>query len=209
MGRVCYFENQKEDVEKNIPKDKFKVAFNEGMEVCVNSGCRIGERAQDVENGADADFPARANGVLHRPVQFGRKEEADADLRYTGGHPVGRQLQIHAQGLQNIGRAAARRYRPVAVFGHPDARGSHHETGAGGHVETARAVAARAHDVHQHTVFCVHAGVHEGGPLPHGPGGPHNFVNGFALHAERREEGADLGGAGVAAHDLAKDGAHF
>ena len=34
----AYFENQKGDVEKDIPKEKFKVAFNEGMEVCTNSG---------------------------------------------------------------------------------------------------------------------------------------------------------------------------
>ena len=33
-----YFEGQKGDVEKDITKDKFKVAFNEGMEVCANSG---------------------------------------------------------------------------------------------------------------------------------------------------------------------------
>ena len=29
---------QEGDIEKDIPKDKFKVAFNEGMEVCANSG---------------------------------------------------------------------------------------------------------------------------------------------------------------------------
>ena len=34
----AYFENQEGDIEKDIPKDKFKVAFNEGMEVCANSG---------------------------------------------------------------------------------------------------------------------------------------------------------------------------
>ena len=41
---------------------------------------RIGQRAEDIEDGADADLAARADGVLHRAMQGGREEKTDADL---------------------------------------------------------------------------------------------------------------------------------
>ena len=49
--------------------------------------CRVGQRSQDIKDGADTQFAARADGVAHGGMEIRRKEKADADfvnrLRYS------------------------------------------------------------------------------------------------------------------------------
>jgi hypothetical protein len=66
---------------------------------------RVGQRAEDVENGPHAQFAAHRRGVLHRAVVVGREHEADAgfgdalrDLRRI-------QVDIGAERFEHVGAA--------------------------------------------------------------------------------------------------------
>ena len=50
---------------------------------------RVGQRAQDVEDGAHAELFADGRDVFHGRVVVGREHEADADLLNTAGNGVG------------------------------------------------------------------------------------------------------------------------
>ena len=104
----------------------------------------IGERAEHVEDGADADLPARPDGVLHGQVHHGREEKADADLLDAFFRAVRGHLDVDAQRLEHVGAAALARDRPVAVLGHGHARAGDDEGGGRGDVERMRHVAAGA-----------------------------------------------------------------
>ena len=56
-----------------------------------NMGCagRVGQRAQDVEDGAHAQLFTDGRDVFHGRVMVGREHEADADLFDTACNGVG------------------------------------------------------------------------------------------------------------------------
>ena len=65
----------------------------------------ITDRSEQVEHGADREFPADRCPVLQRGVMERGPHEADAglhDLALDGG---GRKIDLHAQRGQNVGRA--------------------------------------------------------------------------------------------------------
>ncbi|MNY30822.1 hypothetical protein D3C86_1649500 [compost metagenome] len=60
---------------------------------------RIRKRAEHVEQGAQAQLPARAGGVLHGTVVGLGKHETDADVIDAACHLHRRQVQVNARCL--------------------------------------------------------------------------------------------------------------
>ncbi len=107
--------------------------------------------------------------------------------------------EVHAQGFQQVGAAAAAGDAPVAVLGHRHARPGHHKGGHGGDVEGAGHVAAGAAGVH-------HVGPvrpHGSGAGAHGPRAAKHLAAHLALQPQPGQEGADLGPGGLPGEDVA------
>src|SRR5690606_17678919 len=56
---------------------------------------RVGQRAQDVEDGPHPQFFAHGSDVLHGTVVGGGEHEANTDLFNAFGHLPGRQIDVH------------------------------------------------------------------------------------------------------------------
>ena len=141
---------------------------------------RVGQRPEEVERRRHAQLPADGPGVPQRLVIAGGEAEADPDLVDAAGHPGRAELDVHAERLEEVGGAAGRRRRPVAVLGHPGAGAGGHEGGQGRDVDAARPVAAGAAGVEQRPGDVDPLGVgqhradeggHLGRRLPLGPQG--------------------------------------
>ena len=110
---------------------------------------RVGERAEEVERGRDAEFAAGRAGVPHR--RGGRpaaKQKVMPDLGGQFGHPLpaGRS-SADAELLEHVSGPARRRRRAVAVLDDPVAGAGRDHRGHRGDVDGVRAVAAGADDV--------------------------------------------------------------
>ena len=79
----------------------------------------------------------------------GAKQNAMPGRLDAARHLLGRELEADAERLQQVGRPARRRRRPVAVLAHGHPGPGHHERGQGGDVDGVAAVAAGADDVDQ------------------------------------------------------------
>ncbi len=80
-----------------------------GMEDAEKLGRSAGgvcQRAQDVEDRADADLAADRGDVLHRGVKRLSEEKAHADLIDHLSDARGRHLQVDPQRLQDVGAPA-------------------------------------------------------------------------------------------------------
>jgi hypothetical protein len=163
----------------------------------------IGQRAEQVEDGADAQLAARGNGVTRGGVHRGGVEEADADLFDGFGDAFRREFNFYAERFEHVGGAAARAGGAIAVFGDAHAGSGDDEGDRGGNVERAARVAARAAGVHDYFVGMFAAGGKNWrGVSAHGQGEADDFVHGFTFYAQRDQQGGDLLGARVAGKDL-------
>lgn len=171
---------------------------------------RIGERAEKIENGANAKSAASGNRVFHRGVNRGRKKKTDANLFDGLANALGRLVDNDAKLFEHVGGAGARACGAIAVFGDAHARSRDNESCGGGNVESVAAVAAGAAGVDEHFVgvgvvvgenlYCVAA---------HGRGEADEFVDGFTFHAKSDEERGDERVVGVAGEDLLHAGFGF
>ena len=69
----------------------------------VRRAGRIGERAEDVEEGAHAQFLAHRCHVLHGRVMIGREHETHAGRLQAFGHLRRREIDLHAERFQHVG----------------------------------------------------------------------------------------------------------
>ena len=159
---------------------------------------RVGERAQDVEHGSDADFAAGRGGEAHGGMKALREHEAEADFIEASRHRFGRKGDFHAERFENVRRAGGAGHGAVAVLGDFDARARRDERRRRGYVEAARRIAARPAGIDH-----VAGGGDAQGFLAHRARHARDFVDGFALHAQGGGERAYLRGRGVAGHDRA------
>ncbi len=162
----------------------------------------VGERAEQIEGGADAEGAANGHDGLHRRVQRGRVEVGEAMGAERGGGGVGGEIDGDAEGLEDVGRAAGGGDGAVAVLGDHDlgAGGGGDEGGGGGDVEGAGGVSAGAAGVGQAAALRVVQGQGRGGGA-HGVDEAGELCGGFAAGGEGAEQGGDLDVGGVAGED--------
>ena len=159
---------------------------------------RVGERTEDVEDGALTHLFARTNGIFHGGMKLGREHEADADLLNGGGNLLGRDVEIDAEGRENIGTAALGGSGAVAVLGNFTPCACEDERSGGGDVEGVCTVAACADDVVNGfggIEFDFHRDV------THGANRACDLGDGLAFHAQRGQIRTDLSGSCAACHD--------
>ena len=146
-------------------------------------GCigRVGEWAENVENGAHAQGFAHRRNVFHRAVVVGGEHKAHADFIDTLRHLFRREVHRHAHVLHDVGCAARRRHGSTAVFGDARARTCGHKHRSGGNIKGLCLVAACAHNIHQ-LVFVQYG--HFGGKIAHHGGRSGNFRHGFHFDAQ-------------------------
>ena len=170
----------------------------------------IGERAEKIENGANAESAAHRHCVFHRGVNRGREKKADADLFDGRADVFGWLVDDDAELFEHVGGSGARTCSAIAVFGDAHARARDDECRGGGNVEGVAAVSAGAASVDEHFVG-VRVAVRENfhGVAAHGGGEADQFVDGFAFHAKSDEESGDKRVIGVAGEDLLHAGFGF
>jgi hypothetical protein len=111
----------------------------------VGRAGRIGQRAEDVEQGAHPHLAAHRRHVLHGAVMVGREHEAEAGFRDTGGNLLGRQHDVGAERFQHIGAPELdETLRPPCLATLPPAAATKAEVGD---VEGVRRIAAGTDDV--------------------------------------------------------------
>ena len=157
----------------------------------------VGERAEVVEDRLELQLAPRGRHEPHRGMQVAREEEADAVRADALRDGLRRRVEVVAERLQHVGRAALRGRGAVAVLRDRHARARCDEGGRGGHVERAGEVAARPHDVHGVGVLARH--VHAGGA--HRGRGGHEVVRRHALLVVGGEDLLDLVRRHLPAHD--------
>ena len=162
----------------------------------------IRERAKEVEYGAPAGLAARCAGMLHGGVHGGSEEEADAERSDGFADALARDVELHAEGFEHIGRTAAGAEGAIAVFGDARARSCGNEGRGGRDVEGwgvgAGGVASGAAGVYQWGIGVCREDVgvrghHRVGVAAHGAREADQFVDGFALIAQGDEQANDVG----------------
>ena len=166
---------------------------------------RVGQRPEQVEDGAHPQLAPDAGHRLEGGVEPLREEEADAHLGDGLLHHRRGRVDVDAQRPQHVGRAGARGDGAVAVLGHHHAGAGHHEGGGGRDVEGVPRVAAGAAGVDED----LGGDVDLLGAGPHHLGGAGDLLDGLALDAQRGQEGADLGRRGRAVGDLVHHRRHL
>src|SRR5690349_12720409 len=69
------------------------------LDICTR---RVGQRTEDIEDGALTNLLARTNGILHSRMKLGRKHKSDANLLYGLRNLFGREFEIDAESRENI-----------------------------------------------------------------------------------------------------------
>jgi hypothetical protein len=105
---------------------------------------RVHAGAEDVHDRADAERAPHRPGMAQAGMILRRVQEADARLVERAPRDGRRAVELHAELLEHVGRAAARGDRTVAVLGDRQAGGGGGEGDRGGEVDRARPVAAGA-----------------------------------------------------------------
>ncbi len=109
----------------------------------------IGQRAQEVEDGAQADLLTDSGGIFHRRVESRRKQESDAHLVNAVGDLHRGEVYSYSQRLHQVGTATAAGHRAIAVFSNPQPRPGNHEGHRSGNVEGSAAIPTGAAGIHQ------------------------------------------------------------
>ena len=110
---------------------------------------RIGERAAEVEDGAEAEGAAQGAERLHRGMIERRVEEDEAGFAQAFDGKFGREVDGNAEGFEDVGRSAKRSDGAIAVLGDLGSGGRGNQGCAAGDVEGERTAAAGADAVDQ------------------------------------------------------------
>ena len=169
----------------------------------------IGERADDVEDGAHAEGAADRHDGLHGRVQGGGVQEGEAVAAQGGGPGGGGERDGDAEGFEDIGRAAQRGDGAVAVLGDCCPGGGGDQGGGGGDVEGSGVVSTGAAGVNEERALgvvegdgdcCGEHGFGESGQLGGGLGRERSAMPQVST---RRARSAWSRGTGVAAARMA------
>src|SRR5208282_6696464 len=91
------------------------------------SACGIRERTEQIEHRAPADLFARWHRMPGGCVSDGREEETDADFANGPACVAHGHVNANAEGFHDVGGAAARAARTIAMLGDSGACGCGHE----------------------------------------------------------------------------------
>ena len=157
---------------------------------------RIGEGTKQIEDGARAELGPHLGDMAHGGMMGRREHEAEPARLDRARDRVRLARDIDAERGEHVGRARARGDRPVAVLGHGHAGAGNHESGAGGDIVRALAVAARAASIDGafRRAYFQRA-------RPERAGGAGDFFHRLAADAHAHEESADLRLGRGAGHD--------
>ena len=90
--------------------------------------CGICKRAEEVEHRADLQLAPYRHGVARGLMHGGRKEKADSDFVNRPADALGGQIDPHPELFEDIGGAAARTDRAIAVLGDAYSGAGDHES---------------------------------------------------------------------------------
>ena len=161
----------------------------------------VGQRAEEVEDRAYGELLAHGDDEPRRAVMRGGEHEAKTDLVDAPRDGLRIEVDPHAEGLEEVGRAGQAGGRAVAVLGHRAPRSGGDQRRSGRDVE-GRPAAAGAGGVDQ----VVAAGPHRAREPSHGRGQADQLVDRLALGAQRDQHRRRLHLGRVALHDLGQDG---
>src|SRR5689334_24400017 len=105
---------------------------------------RVGERSQDIENGADTDFAACRPDVLHCWMIGGREHKTEANLSYAMRNLLGSKIDFGPQRFQHISAPAAACCGAIAMLGYRHSCCRSQDSCACRDVESACAIASSA-----------------------------------------------------------------
>ncbi len=173
-----------------------------------NIGCasRIGEWAQDVEDGSHTQLFAHRRHIFHGWVVVGCEHETNAHLRNALRDLRWREVDADTQTLEHIRTAAFAADAAATMFAHFGTCCCGDKHRASRNVEGVRAIATGAHDVHQMLAI---SDLHFGRKLTHDLRRGGDFTNGFFFHTQRSNESRHQHGRHFAGHDEAHDVQHF
>ena len=86
-------------------KNAAQVDVEHAQELVCRAG-RIGQRAQDIEDAAEAERTADRGNIAHGAVVIGREHKADAGLLNALGNLFGVEVEVGAHLFHDIGSAA-------------------------------------------------------------------------------------------------------
>ena len=166
----------------------------------------VGERPQQVEQGAHAEFAAHRGCVFHRAMVIGREHETQADLAYRPCDFFRPQVDVDTQCFQHIGAAGLGRHRTAAMLGDMGPGRGGGEGGCGRDVEGMGAIAPGAAGIDQMLDIGQR---HLDGELAHDAGSCGDFANRLALAAQGADGAGNLRGREPPGHDGAHQAEHF
>ncbi len=159
--------------------------------------CRVGQRAEDVEDRRHAELTADGRGVLHRRMQHLRKRKRDTQFSRTRRDRLRAEVDGDTELLEHISGAALRRGRTIPVLDNRRSARRRDDRGHRGEVDRARRVTTGADDIEQdprHLDPQCHRA--------HRFGRARDLRGRGALGLHPEEEGLDVVRIGLARHDL-------
>ncbi len=144
---------------------------------------RVTEGTHEIEERADSQFLARADGMAHGAVVCRGKEKTDAHGLDTSSHLCRREIEAQPQGLEHVGATATPGYRTIPMLGHPRPGRRCHQGGRGRDVEGIAGITTGAAGIHQMIGVYRYPG-HEG---TQGTGRPYQLLYPLPLHAQAHQ----------------------
>ena len=148
---------------------------------------RIGQRAGDIEDGAETYLGEDSGECLGVDPGAHAVKDADSGLLYAVLNSLGVALNVNPYRLQDVDCAAGRGEGSGAVLGHADASGGGDYSGGGADVKGLKRVHAGAAVFHQGLGYsrCGLYRINLVDSLP----GPGDFLGGLPLGGQRCQEG--------------------
>lgn len=158
----------------------------------------VGERSDEIEDGAEAEGAAEGAEGFHGGVVEGREEEDESGFAEALDGELGGEVDGDAEGFEDVGSSAAGGDGAVAVLGDAGSGRSGDEGGSAGDVEGLGTAAAGSDAIDELAALGVGEG-HGGGVAAHDVDKAGELGSLFAAGGEHGEQGGrfDLGdGAG-------------
>ena len=183
----------------NCPGERVEELRLADAEELVRGVGGVRERAEQVEDRADAELLAKGRDVGHAAMEVRGEAEREADAVEALLRPLGSGLDVRTEFAEYVGTSRSAGDGAVAVLHHGNAGPRGHECGGGADVERAALVAAGAARIEDRSVD-RHEVEHL---LAEHVCRSGDFTRGFALHAKCGEERASAHLVHATGHEVA------